>query len=195
MQFKLNNVRIAFPNLYEPRAVKNSDKPRYSACFLIEPNDPQIAKLKGAILQVAKDKWGNKHEQVLKSLKAQDRLCLHDGDTKAKYAGFEGMMFVSAARQLRDGAPSVFDQNLQPLTMASGKPYSGCYVNVSIDIWAQGGESGHGERINAALRGVQFASDGERLSGGGTASEDEFEAIPTAEGDAGGLAENADSIF
>jgi hypothetical protein len=68
------------------------------------------------------------------------------------------------------------------LSASSGKVYSGCYVNASIELWAQ--DNKFGKRINATLMGVQFLRDGARLVGGGVASADDFEAIPEAAGDA-----------
>ena len=62
-----------------------------------------------------------------------------------------------------------------PLTAKDGVIYPGCYVNVSIDFWAQ--DNSYGKRINAQLRGVQFVKDGERL-GGSVAAADDFAPIP-----------------
>ena len=45
----------------------------------------------------------------------------------------------------------------QPGGQAS--PYSGCYVNAVIEVWAQDNE--HGKRLNARLKSVQFFKDGE----------------------------------
>jgi hypothetical protein len=66
-----------------------------------------------------------------------------------------------------------------PLSASDGKPYSGCYVNALVELWAQA-HAEHGKRINASLMGVQFSKDGERLSGGATAAADDFDAIPQA---------------
>jgi hypothetical protein len=46
-------------------------------------------------------------------------------------------------------------------------------VDVSIDVWAQ--DNNYGKRVNASLRGVKFARDGEPFAGGGAATEDDFE--------------------
>ena len=107
----------------------------------------------------------------MKGLRAQDRLCLHDGATKASYQGFEGNLFVSSSSKLR---PSVFDRNRVPLQPDDGKPYSGCYVNASIELWPQDSKQ-YGKRINAQLRGVQFVADGDAFAAGSAASDDEFE--------------------
>ncbi len=56
---------------------------------------------------------------------------------------------------------------------ADGKPYSGCYVNGIVDIWAQ--DNGFGRRLNATLKGVQFVKDGDAFSGGTAVSADAFD--------------------
>jgi hypothetical protein len=88
-------------------------------------------------------------------------------------------MYVSAASKTR---PLVLDSNKTPLTDEDGKPYGGCYVNASIEIWAQ--DNQFGKRINAQLRGIQFVKDGDAFGGGGSpASADEFEELEaTSEG-------------
>ena len=125
-------------------------------------------------MQVAKEKWGTKADQVFKQMKAGDKLCLHDGDTKAQYEGFEGMMFVSSRTKTRPltlgGGPNKKD----PVVESDGVLYSGCYVNAVIELWAQ--DNQFGKRINAQLGGVQFYRDGDAFSGGGSAAdEDDFE--------------------
>jgi hypothetical protein len=67
----------------------------------------------------------------------------------------------------------VLHSDKTPLTEADGKPYAGCYVNASIELWAQ--DNNYGKRVNASLGGVQFARDGDAFAGGGAASEDEFD--------------------
>lgn len=171
MILQLKNVRIAFcQNLFRPGTVTAADKPAYSATFIIPKDDPQIAKIKKTIISVAEEKWEKKAEEVLKSLKIKDMLCLHDGDGKAQYDGFEGCMYISA----RNAAPPlVIDRDRTKLTENDGRPYAGCYVNCSLDIWAQ--DNKYGKRINAKLRGVQFFADGDAFVGSAPASEDEFD--------------------
>lgn len=174
---KLNNVRLAFPNLFEPRAAQPGQTPKFSAAFLFAPEHPAVQEIKATMTRVAKERWGEKAETIYGQIKAGNKLCLHDGAEKSQYAGYEGNLFVNASNELK---PPVVDQRRQPLTIADGKPYAGCYVNAIIDIWAQ--DNQHGKRINASLMGVQFYADGERLAGGGVASEQDFDEIPEAEG-------------
>lgn len=172
MKVKLTNVRLAFPVLFEARTVNGEGKPAFSACFLLDPADPQVKALNQAIEQVAKDKWGAKAEAILKQMRAQDKVALHDGDLKANYDGFPGNLYVSARSATR---PLVIDKDKSPLTEQDGKPYAGCFVNASIELWPQ--DNNFGKRVNASLRGVQFFRDGDAFAGGGAASEDEFDDI------------------
>jgi len=172
MKVKLTNVRLAFPVLFEAKTVNGEGKPAFSASFLLDPADPQVKALNQAIEQVAKDKWGAKAEAILKQMRAQDKVALHDGDLKANYDGFPGNLYVSARSATR---PLVIDKDKSPLTEQDGKPYAGCFVNASIELWPQ--DNNYGKRVNASLRGVQFFRDGDAFAGGGAASEDEFDDI------------------
>lgn len=181
MKVVLLGARIAFAKIWEPQSFDGKGEPRCSASFLFDPKaqKAEVDKVIKTINEVAVEKWGAKSADVLKSLKAKGDLCLHDGATKAEYDGFEGNVFVSAANKAR---PAVVDLDKSPLTQADGKPYSGCYVNVSLDIWAQ--DNQFGKRINAKLLAVQFARDGEAFSGGATYDENDFgTAEPTDDSD------------
>lgn len=172
MKLKLNNVRMAFPVLFEAKTVNGEGKPAFSASFLIDPADPQVKALNAAIDQVANDKWGAKAAAILKQMRATDKVALHDGDLKSNYDGFPGNLYVSARSTTR---PLVINNDKSPLTEQDGKPYAGCFVNASIELWAQ--DNNYGKRVNASLRGVQFLRDGDAFAGGGAASEDEFDDI------------------
>ena len=170
MKIKLNNVRLSFAQLFEAKTVNGEGKPAFSASFLINPKDPQVKMINDAIDAVAKEKWGTKTEANLKVMRTADKVCLHSGDLKANYDGFEGMLYVSARNSLR---PLVVDADKTPLVAEDGKPYSGCFVNASVELWAQ--DNNYGKRVNATLMGVQFFKDGESFSGGGVASADDFD--------------------
>lgn len=172
MKLKIENARLGFPALHEPKTVNGEGEPAFSATFLLPPNHPAIKTLREAFEAIGKDKWGAKWPTVKKEIEAKDRYCLHDGDTKADYANFAGNFFVSARNKTR---PLVIDRDKSPLTAADGRPYAGCYVHASIELWAQ--DNNYGKRINASLRGVQFYKDGDAFAGGGAASDDEFDEI------------------
>jgi hypothetical protein len=171
MKIKLQNVRLAFPNLFKAVTVNGEGDPAFGATLLLDPTDAQIETINAAIVQTAKDKWGAKAEAVLKQMRAGDKVCLHDGDTKSQYAGFEGMMFIASRSKTR---PIVLDRDKAPLAEDDGRPYAGCYVNVSLELWAQ--DNNYGKRINAQLGGVQFVRDGDAFAGGGSAADaDDFD--------------------
>lgn len=169
----LNNVRLTFPALFEPKAVNGQGEPKFSASFLFPREHTGVAELSKAVTEAATAKWGAKAQATLQQLKAADKLPVHDGDAKSDYDGYAGNLFVNASNKVR---PLVIDGNRTPLTPAEGKPYSGCYVNAIVEIWAQ--DNQFGKRVNASLLGVQFVRDGERLAGGAVAAADDFEAIP-----------------
>ena len=172
MKHTFQNARISFPNIFEPKA-SESGSLQFSAAFLFAPDHPGIAGLDAVIDQVGKAKWGDKWGAVKKELKAGDKLLTHNGDSKASLAGYEGNLYFNAYNTVR---PTVVDRDRSPLVAADGKPYSGSYVNVIIDVWAQ--ENKYGKRVNAQLQGIQFVRDGEAFSGGGTSADaSDFEEI------------------
>lgn len=170
MKIKLNAVRLSFPQLFEAKTVNGEGKPAFSAAFLISPKDPQIAMINTAISTVAAEKWGAKADAILKTIRAADKTCLHSGDLKSNYDGFEGMMYISARNPLK---PSVVDTNRSPLVAEDGRPYAGCYVNAVLELWTQ--DNNYGKRVNATLMGVQFYKDGESFVGGGVADAEDFD--------------------
>lgn len=164
MKIRLQNVRLAFPALFQPQAVVSGEgDPAYSATFILPRDHAQIREIKAAIKEIAKQKWGAKGEQTLGLLEKQDKTALHDGDLKSNYEGFAGNLFISTRSKTR---PTVVDRDRTPLTAADGRPYGGCYVHAVIELWAQ--DNQYGKRINASLGGVQFARDGESFGGGGS---------------------------
>lgn len=172
---KLSNVRIAFPNLFVPKAVSGEGEPRFSAAFVIQPGSANAKILADAQELVAKGKWGAKAGGVLAELKSKGRTCYKEAPLSKDgevYDGFEGMHSLNATNAAR---PAVIDRDTSPLTQSDGKPYGGCYVDVSIDLWAQ--DNAWGKRINGKLRWVQFRNDGESFGGGAPVSQDEFSSI------------------
>lgn len=176
MKLMIKDARLAFPQLFEPKAVNGEGEPAFSASFILTADHAQLDEIRKAQEAVGKEKWGAKWETVKKEIAAKDRFALHDGDTKADYAGYEGNFFISARNKTR---PTVLDRDKSPLVPADGRPYAGCHVNASIELWAQ--DNAYGKRINASLRGVQFLRDGDAFAGGGAASADEFDACGESE--------------
>lgn len=181
-QVRLEDVRLAFPALFEPQAVGDGE-PAYGARFIIDPAQKKLVRqLDEAVEQAAKDKWGEKAPGILskilkdgKSAFLKEDYCNKNGDP---YDGFEDMFALGTRSQTR---PLVIDQKKQPLTKNDGKPYAGCYVNAIVEVWAQ--DNGYGRRINAQLKGVQFVRDGAAFGGGAPASADDFEDLSVEDDD------------
>lgn len=170
---RLENVRLAFPQLFEAETVNGEGKPAFSASFILNPktNANLIKKVKEVAERVAKDKWKDKAPGVIKAMEAADKMVLHDGNLKAEYDGYADNFYISARNERR---PKVVDRNKDiELGVADGKPYAGCYVNASVEIWAQ--DNKFGKRVNASLRAVQFLKDGDAFAGGAPVSEDELD--------------------
>lgn len=170
----LKDVRLAFPKLFRAEQVNGQGDPKFGATLIIAPDHPQLEDLRKIQDAVAKDKWKEKAAAIVKTLDKQDRLAVHDGDIKSQYDGFPGNFYVSANAQ-ESAKPTVVDQARNPLAENSGKPYAGCFVNASIEIWAQ--DNKFGQRVNCTLRGVQFLRDGDAFSAGRPADADEFEEV------------------
>lgn len=174
MKIKLNNVRLSFPDLWVAKDYKGDKKFRYSASFLIQPGSENDKRVQEAILAVANEKFGKRAPTVLEAVKgSKQQYCYLKGDLK-EYEGYAGMLVLSAKRKQQDGRPLVIDQAKNPLQESDGKPYAGCYVNATVDVWAQDGTN---TGIRCGLLGVQFHADGDAFSGGSVADPDDFEAL------------------
>lgn len=202
MQVKFEG-RLAFPQLFEPKAQKNDDGTTrliYQATLLIAPDSPAAAAIKAAQRQVAAETWGAaKADEVLQALANKDRVCLHDGAEKAlKYEGFSGMLYVSANSKVRpaivhshelemgpDGKP-VIGPNGKPRLRAvkehEGLIFAGCYVIAIIDVYGQKDHPKGGNRINAQLAGIQYVREGDAFGGGRASDASDFDVVAVAPG-------------
>lgn len=160
----LKNVRLSFPSLWQTEKFGDEDTGKYACTFILdkEVHAKEIAGIKKLIDD------GLKTELKVKSLPS-DKICLKDGDDSGR-SEYEGAYVLKASTKKR---PTVIDRDKTPLLEEDGKPYSGCYVNGIINLWAQ--NNSYGKRINAGLLGVQFYKDGEAFSSGPIDVSDEFD--------------------
>ena len=166
---KLGNARLSYPSLFREKKFAPTDaKGSYSATFILDKKTQakEIAAIKAAIDSITREVFKGKPV-------GNNRVCLHDGSEKEGTDGYgEGIMYVSARTDKR---PQVVNRDLTPLTEEDGKPYAGCYVNATIELWAQ--DNQYGKRINAKLRAVQFAKEGKPFGEGTIDVSKEFEPI------------------
>jgi hypothetical protein len=177
MEMKLTKVRLAFPALFTAKKVGDSGEAKFGATFVLPPDHPQLPLIRETIKKVAVEKWKDEGTLILKELAAKDRIALHDGETKARFDGFPGNLFISARTDKR---PMVLRGNKTPATQADGDIYAGCYVNAIIDIYPQDSQQ-YGKRINASLVGVMFHSDAPAFGGSRTAELSDFDDFEVGE--------------
>lgn len=172
MKVMLKNVRLAFPDLFVAKQFDGAGPFRYSATFLVEPGSENEKAIEAAITKVAAEKFGKKAAAMVQSMRGNsNKFCYLDGNLK-DYDGYQGMFYLSAHRKESDGPVLVLDTNKAPLTAATGKPYAGCYVNASVDIYAQDGQY---PGVRCGLIGVQFFRDGDSFGGASKSDGSEFE--------------------
>ena len=195
MKVQMQNARIAFAQgLFKATALQEGQTKKFGASFIIEkgktkifmvnPDGKKVATTMENVLEaVAEETWPGVGKKMLNALES-NKKCYREGSKHVDkagdiYAGFEGNMYVSAKNTRR---PALFDRDLTPLTEESGKPYSGCYGTVNIEVYGLKDATKKG--IHASLSGVQFTADGESLGGGGSvATETDFEPIAAPDDD------------
>lgn len=190
----LKGARLSFARLYTPKAFQPGQDPRYEATYLLDPSDAgQLACIKGvlsAAAALAKQVHGKVPYEIKKlaakfipgqALDPKEKpdgikTGFSDGDDKS-YDGYAGMFAIACHNKVR---PTVVNRRLEPVAEGdAGAPYSGCYVNAKITLWAQ--DNQYGKRINANLRSVQFLRDGTAFGIAPVDAEDEFEALEDGE--------------
>lgn len=161
-------VRLSFPRLFEPKAFRPGQDPRFEATFLLDPSDKAhaeiIKSIKAEGSRIAMEHFNGKLPKGLVT-------CWGDGNTK-EYDGYAGMFYLSSSNKTR---PTVVDRDRTPLTEADGKPYAGCYVIGTITLWVMDNE--FGKRINANLRAVQFVKAGDAFGAQPVEADSEFEPL------------------
>ncbi len=173
MKVVLRNVRLSFPDLFQAVQYQGEGPFNYRAQFLIPEGSAMMKEVNAAIKAAAVEKWGAKADAILKAAPASKAgYCFADGNTK-EYDGYAGHWALSATRAMDKGRPLIINTDKSPLAAEDGKPYAGCYVNATVDIWAQ--DNKFGKTMRCQLLGVQFAKDGESFSGGMSADESDFE--------------------
>ena len=171
--------RGSFVNLIKPKQIPATDQePQYSILMLFD-TDADLTKLKEAVKQAAKDKWGDNAAKFAKNpkfrdpFKDQSDLVDKEGDL---YAGMvEGAMCVQASCKQSFGQPQVVDANQKDLVDASDI-YSGAYYRATVNAYAWEHRVG-GKGVSFGLSNVQKLADGEKLGGGRSTIEDDFEPI------------------
>lgn len=196
MEVFLNDVILSFPDLRK-RGKPPKDRPTepgvYGCQGIFDIDSEPHKRLRAAVIAVAKEKWPDGWENIIKSLE-KNKKCLRLGDHNLDAKGqqreeYKGKMFVRATNkeavmligpkakiQVKQVDGSMKEEwNILP--PESGKPYGGCVVNLKIDVYAM---NTYGNAINATLLAVQFVRDGKAF-GAGAPSADGFEDVEGAD--------------
>jgi len=201
MKIIIKNARLSFADIFKAKSVRGG-APRFSATLICLDGDDRhggeettvrFTNTKGKAVEqgyvvmgqicdhVAKEKWGSVPAKLKNwawnkadGTTTRDEYVNDDGDF---WAGFDAeTWFISASKheeRCRDGQMTVLDQNKQPIVANSGLLFSGCYVNVVLDIYAFDNDEGKG--ITASLEGIQLRKKGDALGITQIDAADEFE--------------------
>ncbi len=192
MEIRLTKARIAFAHgLWKASAFEEGQIEKYGADFLIGEDTRVEKKVDGKwVPTTMKDAQGAVATEAFKGNKEKALAWFGDLESKQKayrdgnkrrngsgeiYDGYEGLFYITAKNKSR---PLVLNTDKTPLTEADGVIYSGCYVNVTFDLYANTDPKRKG--LFAGLKGVQFHSDGDSFGGGATAKPDDFDAVEGA---------------
>lgn len=159
-------VRFSYANVFEPKAINEGGKEKYSVSLIIPKKDKRtLDKINAAIelaLEEGKSKFGGKVPKMYKNP-------LRDGDVeRSDDEVYQGCMFVNANS---DNAPGLVDASLDPI-MDKSEFYSGCYGRASINFYAFNVNGNKG--VACGLNNLQKLEDGVRLAGGGASAEEDF---------------------
>ena len=191
----LKDVRLAFTSVFTAAQFDATSDPAFETHIIIDPKSGTVKPLEETIRAVAKEKWEDRAPAILKDLAAKDRIAFRKSEKTSEagesYSGFEGMYWLKAKSKKR---PGVLNRDKTPLDEQDGVIYSGCYANVSLDVYAYDDKK-FGKRIIAKLLAVQFSKDGDSFGGGARASDEDFEDISdTGEENGGPASEDDDDI-
>lgn len=220
MKFQLRNVRLGFFDLWKPKSIRGSAEKFSATLIASEDSEIRVTMPDGAkktfpllgddpkkmviwrlIGSVISEKWPALTPKAKAKL---DIWCWNKADgstTRAEYTndegdyygGFDAETWYATAAKRADKAPDgiqILDQKRRPIGEASGKIYSGCYVNVILDVYAN--EQDGDKTVSASLEGVQLLRAGERLGFTPTDAAIEFDDEELPEGEDEALGDDDD---
>lgn len=163
---------ISYPHIFEPQTPPGASEPVYS-CALVFLDDVDISEMKTAVTAVAKEKWGDRTKDLIKSGKI--RLPFREDGAEKGYP--EGSTFVNVKSKQRPGVVSIYaGANGKAAEITDPKEiYPGAVVKASLRPYAYSVNGNNG--VAFSLGNLQKIRDGERMDGRLSAA-DEFTAEP-----------------
>ena len=191
IKLMLNDVRCSFltlgdPEYYQGQKTKDTDKRRWSATALIPASSPYKAQIDKALKDAALAQWEKKWETYYENIIVDPKGCCWIDGKRKEYDGYQGHWALTAHRPEDKGRPIVFDTDKSPIYKPNneiyegkaGRIYSGCFVNMQVEIWAQDNKAGKG--LRATLLGIQRVRDGDAFGGGAARTPTTLARSPTA---------------
>ena len=182
-------VRFSYAKVFEPVAMNEGDKLKYSVAILIPKDDtPTVERIKAGIeaaKQEGKSQWGNK-------IPASIKVPLRDGDDeKPDDENYENMYFINCNS---DTKPGIVDKKRKTIMSdeayldainrktpqeikkvdedrSEEKFYSGCWGRVTINFYPY---SKNSKGVACGLNNIQKWEDGESLGSARTSAFDDF---------------------
>lgn len=159
--------RVAFPEVFTPRAFQSGQEPKYSVTMLFD-GDADLAALKQMAKDVAAEKWPGK--KLPKGLKSPFR----DGD-EVEWDGFAGCTFVRATSKYQ---PGIVGRDASRAIVKAEEFYAGCYARATVNCFAY--DTAGNKGVAFGLQNIQFLEHGEPFTGR-TNAEDDFDSLPDLE--------------
>ena len=188
MDIRISNARISFANgLWNASAAVEGGIPKYNCDFIVTPDSKVERKtaegkwvstsLKEAQRLVAEEAfkgdakkasaWFEDLDARQKSVRVGDKNKDKAGDVRQ---GYEGNLYVHATSKT---LMPVYRGDKSIVAREEDSPiYSGCYVNMQVELWAQ--ENTNGKGLRATLLGIQKVRDGDAFGGGSAPNADDF---------------------
>jgi len=173
-QVVTGECRLSFVNVFEPKAMKEGDTPKYSLTAIIPKTDVKTIEAIKAAIQAAAEAGAQKHfggrvpTNVNHTFKDGDTETNDMGDLqKEKYPEYANSYYIRLSTKF---APKVLNADRQEIIDPT-EVYSGCYGRVSMTFFAYSGDGKRG--VSACLNNVLKTRDGEPLTA--ALSGDEFE--------------------
>lgn len=158
LKLMLPEVRGSFLVLGEPEQYQGAGPFRWSSTALIPYDSALLQKIRDALKETAKQKWEKKWEIHYEACITDPKACcLVDGKRK-DYDGYQGHFALTAHRYQDKGRPLVMDTDKSPIYKPNnevyegkgGRLYSGCFINMQVEFWAQDNKTGKGLRATLA---------------------------------------------
>lgn len=155
-QLTVGPVRFSFLTVWEPRAVKEGQKEKYSTSILVPKKDTKLVEEIKAAAKAVKDDFIQRNGKVPPGF----RNLLKDGDAKNEEGEYiydenhRGHIFFSASAN-KDNQPSVIGKDRKPITDKQ-QAYSGMWGYAAINIFWYNNE---GQGISAGLNHVMKTKD------------------------------------